>query len=261
MRVATWNLKQAVAPKKSLDELWRRAETELDAEVVVFTEAKVPKAGIPFGWEARWHEGGIGPRRRWGTVLAGRGVSLHPVRPLGRLRKRPFASQWPAAVQAAEIHVGGTVWGAVIGIYGLTVDLEGNSVGHGRITVPQMFAEVAGVVDTYRNVVVAGDLNLWPRDKPQIIDDLGLVDVVEVTAAQRPPLDGCSGCSMGDGCGHMWTHRNGNSPNARVQHLDYLFATAPLVRSIRTVRGGVADFPSAWELSDHAPVVADFREP
>jgi hypothetical protein len=258
-RIATWNLKQAVAPKKPLDELWKRAESDLAADVVVFTEAKVPKTGVPTGWTAQWLEGGIGPRRRWGTVIAGRGVELRPIRTVGRWRKRSVGAAWPAAVEAAEVWRNGKCWGAVVGIYGLTTDLGGESVGHGRITVPKMFEDVAAVLDEYEAVVVAGDLNLWPVEKPEVISKLGLVDVVEATASQRPRLSGCSGCSMGSDCGHMWTHRNGNSPNARVQHLDYIFASRSLAATVGSVKGGVNDFPDAWELSDHAPVVADFN--
>lgn len=33
MRIATWNLKQAVAPKKPLDQLWRWAEDEIAADI------------------------------------------------------------------------------------------------------------------------------------------------------------------------------------------------------------------------------------
>ena len=60
MRFATWNLKQAIAPKKPIADLWRRAATDIDPHVMVFTEAKVPKDGVPSGWTAQWKEGGIG---------------------------------------------------------------------------------------------------------------------------------------------------------------------------------------------------------
>jgi exonuclease III len=56
----------------------------------------------------------------------------------------------------------------------------------------------------------------------------------------------------------MWTHRNGNSPGAAVQHLDFIFASRQMVRELRQVTGGVRDFPDSWDVSDHAPVVAAF---
>ena len=72
MRVATWNMKQAVAPRRPLADLWSWLEGEVDPDVVVLTEAKVPAGGPPPGWVAVWEPDGIGPRRRWGTVVAGR---------------------------------------------------------------------------------------------------------------------------------------------------------------------------------------------
>ena len=72
MKLATWNIKQAVAPKKPLPQLWQYAEQVIDADVIVFTEAKVPKEGLPAGWTAVWKTDGIGERRRWGTVIAAR---------------------------------------------------------------------------------------------------------------------------------------------------------------------------------------------
>ena len=260
MRFATWNLKQAIAPKKPIADLWSHTATDIDPHVMVFTEAKVPKDGVPSGWTAQWKEGGIGHRRRWGTILAGRGVELRPITHVGSWRQRPFKNSWPAALAAAEVIVGGRSWGAVIGIYGMLVDAQGERVGSGRISVPLMLEEVAPIVRAHRNVVVAGDFNIWPNDKPRILDRLGLVDVVEATADQRPPLDGCCGCTLGSRCGHMWTHRNGNGPNAAVQQIDFVFASTPLARQIRDVRGGVRDFPQSWELSDHAPVVVDFED-
>ena len=48
MRIATWNLKQAVAPKKLLPELWRWAADCIRPDCIVFTEGKVPY-GLPSG--------------------------------------------------------------------------------------------------------------------------------------------------------------------------------------------------------------------
>jgi len=259
VRVATWNIKQAVAPRKPLGDLWSWAAERLTPDIVVFTEGKVPKGGPPPGWTAQWLEGGIGPRRRWGTVIAGRGVELRPISAVrSRFRTRHLTHRWPAAVQVCEVVRDGTMWGAVVGVYGLTVNLDGASVGHGRYAVPAMLEEIEPVVRTYDNVVVAGDLNLWPKDLPRQFTDLGLIDLVESTASTRPALEGCCGCSMGARCGHMWTHRNGNSPRAAVQQIDYIFASRDLAATCSLVRGGIADFPDAWDVSDHAPIVADF---
>jgi hypothetical protein len=62
MRLATWNLKQAVAPKRKMHELWAWMESNINPDVVVLTEAKEPDTGIPDGWTAVWQAGGIGPK-------------------------------------------------------------------------------------------------------------------------------------------------------------------------------------------------------
>ena len=40
MRVATWNMKQAVAPRRPLDDLWRWAGDEINADVMVLARVR-----------------------------------------------------------------------------------------------------------------------------------------------------------------------------------------------------------------------------
>lgn len=261
MRVATWNMKQAVAPRRPLDDLWLWAEREIRAEVVVLTEAKVPKSGLPPGWTALWRAGGIGPRRTWGTVVAARGVELEEVTSV-RIGGDtvPLDFSWPGVVVVADVLRQGVRWATIVGLYGLTVDRDNNNCGHGRFSSKRLLRELTPLFNSDRGdrIVVAGDLNLWPVDVPPIVGRLGLVDLIELTAADRDPLPGCSGCGRGAECGHLWTHRNGNSPNAAVQQIDFIFATRSMCNDLTSVTGGVQHFPDAWAVSDHAPVVAEF---
>jgi len=109
--IATWNLKQAVAPKQKPAVLWEWMERELQPHVVVLTEAKLPADGVPDGWTAMYREGGSGPRRRWGTVLAARNVDIIPVTdfatPTGL---RDTDELWPGTVQVADIGWNGSYW-------------------------------------------------------------------------------------------------------------------------------------------------------
>lgn len=261
MRVATWNMKQAVAPKQKLPLLWEWLEREVAPDIAVLTEAKVPKDGAPPGWASVFVDGGFGPRRRWGTVVAARGVELRPLSEVSvRGRTSPLSFRWPAGVTVVDAFRDGQRWATVVGLYGLTVNLRGESCGHGQFSVPTMLNELAPLFESDRGgrVLVAGDLNMWPRDAAVHIESTGLIDLVEATASSRSPLERCSGCLKGAACGHLWTHRNGNSPNAAVQQIDYILATDELARELRSVHGGVASYPDAWDVSDHAPVVADF---
>lgn len=262
MRVATWNMKQAVAPKKPLPKLWSWMESTVRPNVIALTEARVPKGGLPPGWSALWQPGGIGPRRTWGTVLAARGVELRKVTSVkvGR-RQHELTPRWPATTVVADVMSRGERWATVIGLYGLTVRLDDTSCGHGRHSTPQLLRDLGALFESDRadRIVLAGDLNLWPCDKPRALGELGLFDLIDETSKTRQPLERCSGCTRGDRCGHLWTHRNGNSPGAAVQQIDYIFASRSLRRELVGVTGGVGDFPDAWDVSDHAPVVADFR--
>jgi exonuclease III len=261
VRVSTWNMKQAVAPKKPLAELWQWAEEAIAADVLVLTEAKIPKDGLPSGWTAIWTPGGIGERRRWGTVIAGRGVELVNVSSVEvRGRHIGIEAPWPSTLEIADVIIKGERWATVVGMYGLTVDAGGASCGHGRYSMPKLLDAMSPVLSSSRadRVVVAGDFNLWPRDLPHRLGQMGLVDLVEFTGNERSPLDRCANCDGNPGCAHLWTHKNGNSPNAAVQQIDFILATKELCGELDKVSGGSADFPDAWDVSDHAPVVADF---
>ncbi len=235
--------------------------SQVDPDVVVLTEAKVPQGGPPQGWEAIWLPDGVGKRRRWGTVIAGRGVGLLEVTEVSKtFRTVPLRFEWPATVHVADVMVEGERWGTVVGLYGITLGPDGSSIGSGEYSVDILMDQLRPLFRSSRRdrIVVAGDFNLLPARMARTVAESGLIDLVAMTASDRPLLVGCTGCDLGDGCGHMWTHRNTDRPGAAVQHLDYLLATPELAREVTGVRGGVRDFPDAWEISDHAPVLADF---
>ena len=261
MRIATWNIKQAVAPKKPLTELWKWAADVVAADVMVFTEAKVPKEGVPDGWTAVWQENGIGQGRPWGTVIAARGYELIDVTNGVEGRGGFSVSHtWPGTVTIVDVIRNGKVMATVAGVYGITVDIAGKKTGAGHDSVPIIVDSLKDLIRSPRgkNLIIAGDFNLWPIDMPQYLYDK-MVCVVEESFGERG-LFGCTGCTIKkEPCGHMWTHKNGKSDKAKVQHLDYLFVSKKLRKRISKVIGGVADFPDAWEVSDHAPVVADLN--
>lgn len=263
MRIATWNMKQAIAPKKPLAELWQWMDDTIDPDVVVLTEAKVPADGVPDGWNAVWKEDGIGPYRRWGTVIAARDdVELRDVT-YGVPGADGFSVShvWPGAVSIVDVVVDGDIVLTVVGLYAITVDLDGNSIGNGMVSVPAILTSLEDLFSSPRGnrLVIAGDFNLFPQDMPDFLYD-NFIDVVAGTSDLRGPLDGCTGCDVApDDCGHMWTHKNGNSPNAAVMNIDYIFASNSFENSVLDVYGGVADFKDAWDVSDHAPVVLELE--
>lgn len=250
LRIATWNMKQAVAPKKPLDQLWAWVEAEIAPDVIVLTEAKVPKDGLPRGWNAIWTPDGIGPKRRWGTVVAAREhVTLTPAQFERNVLEDPdFSEPTPATVHTVDVDVNGERWGSIVGAYGFLQD--GMS---GMDALVHIANEVHDAYSSGRTrLVLAGDLNLWPiHALPLLVDDMGFVDVWS-NIDDLAPLEGAVGGSR------IWTHKNGNTDGAARQEIDYVLVTDELADEVDSVSGGIDDYPESWEMSDHAPVAIDF---
>ena len=247
--VATWNMKQAVAPKKPLPELWDWIENVINPDVIVLTEARVPKEGLPEGWQAIWTPGGIGPRRTWGTIIAARNVDLRPtVFPRNPDNDEEYKSPQPGTLHTADIVIDNEVWATIVGAYGFMPESK-----NGWDALLGIAHECADLLDSGNDrVILAGDFNLWPDDLVPIIEEnLGLIDIMGCVE-DLPKLEGAVGGSR------IWTHKNGNSPNAARQELDFIFVSEELSDEITTVGGGINEFPDAWDMSDHAPVVVEF---
>jgi exonuclease III len=245
-------MKQAVAPKKPLDELWDWMDREIDAEVVVLTEARVPKTGVPEGWNAIWTPGGIGPRRTWGTIVAAR-KPIELVRSditRNSMKTDEYIAPAAASVETVDVFLGDYLWATVVGIYAF---MPNSNNGHEAL--PGILFETLDVRASGRErIIVAGDFNLWPVDINGVLDEVSmpLYDLVgEVFDFE--PMPG------GVGESRIWTHKNGNSPNAAKQEIDFIFATEPVAQEMESAGGGIDLFPDAWDFSDHAPVFADFR--
>lgn len=254
LRIATWNMRAAFPKLKGptkTEEMWKWAHKNLAADIYVFTEAKIPESGIPNGWNAVWVEGGIGGRRPWGTIVASPTLELRP----SELKRNPteipeYELPLPATTQCADVIIEGDVWGTVIGSYGFLID--GKS---GYEALFGIMCEVVDVLHTHdKPVVLAGDLNLHPINVIEVFDELDMKDVIAIDGSRNERADGVGGT-------RVWTHKNTDDPNkkASVQELDFIFATEDLWEELINVQAGIEDFPDAWTVSDHAPVVAEFR--
>lgn len=247
--VATWNMKQAVAPKKPLPELWDWIENSISPDVIVLTEARVPKEGLPEGWQAIWTPGGIGPRRTWGTIIAARNVDIRPtVFTRNPDNDEEYKAPQPGTLHTADIIIDKEVWATIVGAYGFMPESK-----NGWEALLGIAHECADLLDSgIDRMILAGDFNLWPDDLVPIVEEhFGLIDVMG-SVEDLPELEGAVGGSR------IWTHKNGNSPNAARQELDFIFISEELSDEITAVGGGINEFPDAWDMSDHAPVVVDF---
>jgi hypothetical protein len=240
-------MKQAVAPLQPLDDRWNWITSVTSADVLVLTEAKVPEGGAPDDWQVVHVPDGIGKRRRWGTVVAGRRLEIQRSEFRRRLTRHENDQPNPATTFTVDILRGGTLMFRLIGAYGL---LEGT--GNGFRELEFILNECEDVIDHFgpEQLVLAGDLNLWPDDALPPLLDLGLIDVVS-RKTRLPELDAPLGGSR------IWTHKNGpRDSNGARQEIDFIFVSGDLIESVKDVDGGVDDFPDAWDFSDHAPVVA-----
>ena len=244
VRIATWNTKQGVAPRQKAPALWEWISRVTEADILVLTEAKPPKEGLPPGWNAIFTPGGVGARRNYGTIIAARG-SVEICR-ADFARSEP-ASEYPnpATTFAVEVLVDGEIELVLLGAYGLLSETQ-----NGLNEFSLMVNEYADLIAEYgdERFVMAGDFNLWPGHLLQFTKELGFVDVT----GQRkkfPKLHEPSGGSR------IWTHKNGaKHTNGARQELDYIFVSEDLQDGLRDIQGGVDDFPDAWDMSDHAPV-------
>jgi len=243
IRLVTWNTKQGVAPRQKAPVLWEWITRVAEPDVLVLTEARVTKEGIPDGWSAIYTQGGIGGRRNYGTIIAARGVELRRTR--FRRTGRDSLYPHPATTFSVEVVISGQPHLVVLGAYGLLSE-EGN----GYEELERIMREYSDLTDEYgsERIAVAGDFNLWPCDVVPAMSELGLVDVTS-QRAEFPKLKAPRGGSR------IWTHKNGakDTDGAR-QELDFIFVSRDLRGGLSRIEGGVDDFPDAWDMSDHAPV-------
>ena len=289
MRIATWNLKQATAPRKKVRELMVWADSKIQADAYVFTESKVP-VDADQSWQYQWNPEGVYPDKpnKWGTVLASNRVTLSPVTSVdSRFRSRQLEFAWPAAVQVADVIKDGEIWCTLVGLYAVTRDRFGGNPKNGSYSLPKLLSQLEPLFNSSRGerLIVAGDFNLLPGNVKGRASEYNLVDLIEMTVESREPLKNCEDCKRFAGkkkaaeqCGHLFTHRNGAMPKteaaalrskAMVQQIDYIWASKKLSKEVTRVYGGLQSFPQPsdkpyipeiWRLSDHAPVIAEFAD-
>ena len=143
-----------------------------------------------------------------------------------------------------------------VSVYGL-IDV------YAQTTMLRVVADLIPLFDLSEGerVVLGGDMNVTtstPPSTPELrryeavlkaVEALGLRNLAE-TATERPPqLENCL-CGASS-CHHLRTF--GDNPGSQ---LDWLFATPELAQRCRRLR---VETGQASSLSDHAPVIAEFK--
>ncbi len=247
-RIATWNTKQGVAPRQKEPELWKWIQETIDSDLIVLTEAKAPKAGFPQGWSGIWLAGGVGNRRPWGTVIAGRNVEFVRTDFKRRKTKSEANRPNPATTFCVDVRLDGEVFCRLMGHYGLMLDSM-----DGLDALRLLHREIEDVISEHgdKKLIVAGDFNIWPDYVVDSFRDIGLTSVTDLRKTFPTLRDPQYGS-------RIWTHKNGAiASDGMRQELDFIFISKDLKKKFVSTKGGVGDYPDAWEMSDHAPVTVD----
>ncbi len=264
--VATWNLHQAIDRRaENMRRTWRYLEEQLAPTIALVQEAAaVPKT--PGG-----HVASRAESVRYETAVLGYGAKVEPVPGVvtrySRRHTFPIEARVPGTFAAARlVDPPEGVPFVAISMYGLM------SPVYAQTAILRALADLIPLFDapdTSRRVVLGGDLNVYDQTDDRImaarwraildlIETLGLVNLLKLTQPDRGPLAGCP-CRSPD-CWHVETFRHRNRPVGRPGYftLDYLFASPELAdRLVKPLE--VWATPEAWELSDHCPVLARFE--
>lgn len=256
-RVVVWNIANNPAAWSALD--------SLEPDICLLNEAIVPP-----GRNAVWSETGThgmdGKTRRWSAAI----VSRHPLHVIsdaraqwrGKRCEARFQCSRPGSWVAARVETPlGFV--AAVSLYGLMDEFSDASVHRSLSECSPLFDD-----PNYRDrVVLGGDLNSgtqWretearfnARDRAvlQRIEAYGMTDCIKTRRAPGR-LAGCP-CAEGESCTHVRTRLDPRFPDVPYQ-TDYLFASNQLASVLAECH--VLASPEWFAISDHAPIVANFR--
>ena len=263
--IATWNLHQAVDRRRAnIEATWRYLSDEARPTVALIQEADATQ-DAPGGTRASRADD-----VRYETQVvayAGRLESLPDV--ATRYSSRTsfgVTPTVPATFAAARVvDLPGVEPFVAVSFYGRMAPL------YAQIGVLRAVADLIPLFDSHqynRRIVLGGDLNVFDqaRDRVgrerwkailQLVESLGLVNLLKLTQPERGPLAGCP-CRQPD-CWHVETfrHRARRSDTPSYWTTDYLFATRDLADRLLGLEVW-NDRAEVWRLSDHCPLVARF---
>ncbi|MGA1419989.1 MAG: endonuclease/exonuclease/phosphatase family protein [Ilumatobacteraceae bacterium] len=248
LRIATWNLNTWInkTRKKILNEqLWAWALNNIPSDVYIFTEAQTPppERVTRAGWSAVHRPGGFPNVSGWGTLIAvapDSGLQLQHLTHLEGPKPYALDSHFPGSLTAARLRAGDRDIAIVVGLYlPYRKDEQKRFIGHPSYDLSLIRADIDAIVATSdAPLIVAGDLNYDYADVPSSLDLLGSqsVQLVDPFTKQNP-----------------LTFQQDWAPRRRFK-LDYIYLSRSLASTVIGQRGGVDDFPTAFTVSDHAPL-------
>ena len=255
--IGTWNMDHWKRTLQQRQDAWGYLQTESNADVMLLQESVAP-SDIP---RNRFVYREIAGRRPWGSSVVAFACDLETdeIDAVGtRYGTTRFSmlGSLPGSVIVARIHVPEIGPITCVSVYGAIEDL------YAQTTMFRVIADLIPLFDSDdgRRVILGGDFNVTTAASPDTlelpryralfcaIESLGLVNLA-TTAEDRPdPMPGCR-CGACD-CRHVRTYGG--------TQLDWLYATKELARRCTRLR---VDHSVMNTLSDHAPLIAEFRVP
>ena len=260
LSIGAWNMDHWKRTSLQRKDAWRYLQTESKADVMLLQESVAP-AGMP---RTRFVHREIAGRRPWGSSVVAFAHDLE-TEEIDAVRTRYGATRFsmlgslPGSVIVARIHVPEVGPITFVSVYGAMDDVYAQT---------RMFRIIADLIPLFdsrdgRRVILGGDFNVTTAaqpDTPELpryralfaaIESLGLVNLATMAEDLPDPMSGCP-CGAGDCC-HVRTF--GGNPGTQ---LDWLYATEELARRCTRLR---VDHTVMGDLSDHAPLIAEFRVP
>lgn len=259
MKILTWNMNHW--QRRAQHEAgWAYLRDVLRPDVALVQEA-VPPDEVAAS-QLVYRAGGISDHRRWGSAVVSYGpalAELTTVRGQANRAEVELLKTHPGCVAIARVEPQEAQPITVVSVYGLIED------GYAVTTMNRILSDLTPLFDSRdcKRIVLAGDLNIstqlegrygrWSRNCLERLQAFGLVDCLKRFAGERRRLTDCP-CDEGIACAHVQTHRH---PQSRVPwNNDYIFCSEELAKDVVSCR--VIDDDEVWNLSDHAPVVAEF---
>jgi exonuclease III len=244
IRVATWNLNTWINRSKkniSNSQLWRWADDNLSADLVVFTEAATPPpSSSTAGWSVVHRPGGFPNVSGWGTVVAGRNLRVERITNFGDY---DLDVDFPGSLTAADVWREDHLVATIVGLYlPYRKNRARDFVGHPTQDLHRLNRDFSQIFAHGKGpFIIAGDLNDEHHTIPAPLSSLGangtrLVDPFAGTSPRTFEQD--------------WLSR-------RQFTLDYLYLSESLAGRVVRTLGGISDFPTAFTMSDHAPLMVE----
>lgn len=249
LRIATWNLNTWLNRRDkgiSNTQLWQWADTNIGADVVVFTEAETPppRAVTNGLWSFAHKPLGFPGVSKWGTVIAARtssGVRVERITHVGDSHE--LDTLFPGTFTAADLFVHDECVATIVGLHlRYRKDKNKKFIGHPADDLDLLKKDFVKLFeDRGKPLIVTGDFNCEIDETPSILKKLCRKELALVDAFEDKPDETFE---------QDWDDRI-------CFRIDYMYLSKILNNSVAHRKGGIPDFPDSLTMSDHAPLVID----